>query len=123
MKGTVIDNNGETLFGANIVVMHVPTGSVSGTTTQDNGKYTIPNLRVGGPYSITFSYLGYKEQVVNNIFLTLGKTAEVNGTLTDSGETLDEIIISSSKNKIFNKDRTGSQTSISAVQLKILPTI
>ncbi|PQB06590.1 hypothetical protein BST83_05005 [Polaribacter filamentus] len=103
--------------------MHVPTGSVSGTTTQDNGKYTIPNLRVGGPYSITFSYLGYKEQVVNNIFLTLGKTAEVNGTLTDSGETLDEIIISSSKNKIFNKDRTGSQTSISAVQLKILPTI
>tara|TARA_B110000902_G_scaffold208500_1_gene237911 strand:+ start:539 stop:3703 length:3165 start_codon:yes stop_codon:yes gene_type:complete len=123
IKGTVIDNNGETLFGANIVVIHVPTGSISGTTTQDNGKYTVPNLRVGGPYSITFSYVGYKEQVVNNIFLTLGKTTEVNGTLTDSGETLDEIIITSSKNKVFNKDRTGAQTSISAVQLKILPTI
>ena len=90
---------------------------------QDNGKYTVPNLRVGGPYRITFSYVGYKEQVVNNIFLTLGKTTEVNGLLTDSGETLDEIIITSSKNKVFNKDRTGAQTSISAVQLKILPTI
>jgi hypothetical protein len=44
IKGTVVDNNGETLFGANIVVIHVPTGSISGTTTQDNGKYTVPNL-------------------------------------------------------------------------------
>jgi hypothetical protein len=123
IKGTVIDNNGETLFGANIVVIHVPTGSISVTTTQGNGKYTVPNSRVGGPYSITFSYAGYKEQVVNNIYLILGKTTEVNGTLTDRRETLDEIIITSSRNKVFNKDRTRAHTSNSAVQLKILPTI
>lgn len=76
-----------------------------------------------GLTSITFSYVGYKEQVVNNVFLTLGKTTEVNGTRTDRRETLDEIIITSSKNKVFNKDRTIARTSISAVQLKILPTI
>ena len=123
IKGVVTDANKNPLFGANIVVLHVPTGTVSGTTANDNGRFTIPNLRVGGPYQITFSYVGYKEQLVNNIFLTLGKTTEVNGSLSDSGESLDEIIITSSKSKVFNKDRTGAQTSVSAKQLKILPTI
>ncbi|MDA9316337.1 carboxypeptidase regulatory-like domain-containing protein [Polaribacter sp.] len=123
IKGMVIDTNKNPLFGANIVVLHTPTGTLSGTIANDTGKFTIPNLRVGGPYKITFSYVGYKEQVINNIFLTLGKTTEVVGELSDSGEALDEIIITSSKSKIFNKDRTGAQTSISTLQLKTLPTI
>ncbi len=123
IKGMVIDTNKNPLFGANIVVLHTPTGTLSGTITNDTGKFTIPNLRVGGPYKITFSFVGYKEQVINNIFLTLGKTTEVVGELSDSGEALDEIIITSSKSKIFNKDRTGAQTSISTLQLKTLPTI
>tara|TARA_B110000238_G_scaffold131918_1_gene142293 strand:- start:10583 stop:11767 length:1185 start_codon:yes stop_codon:yes gene_type:complete len=123
IKGMVIDTNKNPLFGANIVVLHTPTGTLSGTIANDTGKFTIPNLRVGGPYKITFSYVGYKEQVINNIFLTLGKTTEVVGEISDSGEALDEIIITSSKSKIFNKDRTGAQTSISTLQLKTLPTI
>ncbi|MFL0120306.1 carboxypeptidase regulatory-like domain-containing protein [Tenacibaculum maritimum] len=123
IKGTVTDNLGEPLFGANIVVLHMPTGTVSGAVAQDNGKYTIPNLRVGGPYKVTFSYVGFKSQEIGNIFLTLGKTTNVNGVLSEDGEQLEEIVISSSKSKVFNNDRTGAQTSVSAVQLKTLPTI
>lgn len=123
IKGTVTDSQGEPLFGANIVVLHEPTGTVSGAVAQDNGKYTIPNLRVGGPYKVTFSYVGFKAQEVTNIFLTLGKTTNIDGTLAEDGEQLDEIVISSTRSKVFNNDRTGAQTSVSAVQLKTLPTI
>lgn len=123
IKGTVTDDKGEALFGANVVVLHVPTGTVSGTITQENGKYTVPNLRVGGPYKVTFSYLGYASQEVNNIFLVLGKTTNVDAKLAEEGTKLDEIVITSSKSKIFNNDRTGAQTSISSQQLKTLPTI
>ncbi|MDY0779442.1 carboxypeptidase regulatory-like domain-containing protein [Tenacibaculum sp. IB213877] len=123
IKGTVTDNAGEPLFGANIVVLHVPTGTVSGAVAQDNGHYTVPNLRVGGPYKITFSYIGFKSQEVENVFLTLGKTTNINGTLAEDGEQLEEVVISASKSKVFNSDRTGAQTSVSAVQLKTLPTI
>ena len=59
IKGTVTDDKGKVLFGATVVVLHEPTGTKSGTITQENGKYTVPNLRVGGKYKITFSYLGY----------------------------------------------------------------
>lgn len=123
IKGTVTDNKGEALFGATIVVLHVPTGTLSGTIAQENGKYTVPNLRVGGPYKVTFSFLGFASQEVNNIFLTLGKTTNVDGKLAEEGTKLDEIVITSSKGKTFNKDRTGAQTSISSQQLKTLPTI
>lgn len=123
IKGLVTDNTGEPLFGATISVLHEPTGTLTGTTAQDNGRFSVLNLRVGGPYKITFSYLGYKPQVVDNVFLLLGKTTVINGKLVEEGQALDEIVISSSKNKTFNSDRTGAQTSVSATQLKILPTI
>ncbi|WP_438973247.1 TonB-dependent receptor [Polaribacter sp.] len=123
IKGTVTDESGEALFGATVSVLHVPTGTLRGTTAQDNGRYTILNLRVGGPYKITFSYLGFKQQVVNDVFLTLGKTTNIDATLVEEGQSLNEIVISSAKNKIFNNDRTGAQTSVTATQLKVLPTI
>ncbi|CAM1347716.1 TonB-dependent receptor [Tenacibaculum crassostreae] len=123
IKGTVTDSQGEPLFGANIVVLHEPTGTVSGAVAQDNGKYTIPNLRVGGPYKITFSYVGFKSQDVNNVYLTLGKTTNIDSKLSEDGEQLEEVVISSSRSKVFNNDRTGAQTSVSSIQLKTLPTI
>ncbi|SHN09245.1 carboxypeptidase regulatory-like domain-containing protein [Polaribacter sp. KT 15] len=123
IKGIVTDVTGEPLFGASISVLHVPTGTLTGTTAQDNGRYTVLNLRVGGPYKITFSYLGFKTQEVNDVFLLLGKTTNIDGKLAEEGQSLDEIVISSSKNKTFNSDRTGAQTSVSAMQLKTLPTI
>lgn len=123
IKGTVTDNQGEALFGANVIVLHVPTGTVSGAVAQDNGKYTIPNLRVGGPYKVTFSFVGFKSQEINNVFLTLGKTTNINGKLSEDGEQLEEVVISASKSKVFNNDRTGAQTSVSSIQLKTLPTI
>lgn len=123
IKGTVTDESREALFGATVSVLHVPTGTLRGTTAQDNGRYTILNLRVGGPYKITFSYLGFKQQVVNDVFLTLGKTTNIDATLVEEGQSLHEIVISSAKNKIFNNDRNGAQTSVTATQLKVLPTI
>lgn len=123
IKGIVTDVAGEPLFGATISVLHTPTGTLTGTTAQENGRFTVLNLRVGGPYKITFSYLGFKTQEVNGVFLSLGKTTNVNGKLAEEGESLEEIVISSSKNSTFNSDRTGAQTSVSATQLKTLPTI
>ncbi|CAL2108758.1 Outer membrane receptor proteins, mostly Fe transport [Tenacibaculum sp. 190524A02b] len=123
IKGIVTDGAELPLFGANIAVEHVPTGTLSGAISQENGRYTIPNLRVGGPYKIVFSFVGFKTYEVNNVYLTLGKTTIVNGKLVEGGEELEEVVISSSKNQTFNSDRTGAQTSVSAVQLKTLPTI
>ena len=103
IKGTVTDDKGKVLFGTTVVVLHEPTGTKSGTITQENGKYTVPNLRVGGPYKITFSYLGYASQEINDIYLTLGKTTNIDGKLVEEGTELEEVVITTSKSSTFNK--------------------
>ena len=123
INGIITDTAGENLFGANIVALHTPTGTVSGTTALDNGRYALSNLRIGGPYTISVSYLGYKSKKITNVFLTLGKTTNINVVLSEDSNTLEEIVISSGKNTVFNNDRTGAQTSIRSKDLRTLPTI
>jgi len=123
INGIVTSTNGETLFGANIMTLHTPTGTVSGTTALDNGRYALSNLRIGGPYTISVSYLGYKSKKITNVFLTLGKTTNINVVLSEDSNILEEIVISSGKNTVFNNDRTGAQTSIRSKDLRTLPTI
>jgi len=123
ITGTITEKTGEALFGANIIALHTPTGTVSGTTAQVNGRYTLSNLRIGGPYTITISYVGFESQKISKVFLTLGKTTNIDAVLSDDTNMLDEIVISSGKNTIFNNGRTGAQTSIRSKDLRTLPTI
>ncbi len=123
IKGLVTDTTGEAMIGANIVALHTPTGTVSGTIAQENGRYTLSNLRIGGPYTITISFVGYKSKKVTNVFLTLGKTTNIDAVLSEDSNTLEEVVISSTRSTVFNNDRTGAQTSIGNKELKKLPTI
>lgn len=58
--GTVTDAKGEPLIAASVQVTHLPSGSIYGVYTREDGRYNIPSLRVGGPYKITITYVGYK---------------------------------------------------------------
>ena len=53
INGKVMDKNGQPLPGVNVVALHTPSGSVYGSSTRPDGKYNVPSLRVGGPYTIT----------------------------------------------------------------------
>ena len=60
IKGLILDEASQPLMGANIVVIHTPTGTKDGAASNFDGRYNLLNLRVGGPYSITVSYIGFK---------------------------------------------------------------
>ena len=123
IKGTVTDPSGEPLFGANIVALHTPTGTVAGAVAQDNGRYTIPNLRIGGPYTVTITFIGFTPKKVTNVFLTLGETTNIDGVLSEDANALDEVVLTATRSAVFNNDRTGAQTSVGRRELTKLPTI
>jgi hypothetical protein len=110
--------------GATITALHVPTGTVYATTSRADGRYNLPNLKIGGPYTITVQFVGFKEDKQENINLILGQEYKADFVLTASANTLTEVVVSTtSQNKIFNNSRTGSQEIISRSQLERLPTI
>ncbi len=123
IQGVVKDANGQPLPGAGVKVTHEPTGSVSGAVTQFNGSFTIANLRVGGPYTLEVKFMGYKPAKVENIYLQLGKTYNVDIQLVEDSQTLKEVVISATKNPTFNNDRTGSETNIDRRTIEALPSI
>ncbi len=60
IRGLVMDDQNLPLFGANIVAVHTPTGTKYGSITNEDGRFNLLNLRVGGPYKVEISYVGFK---------------------------------------------------------------
>ena len=123
LTGTVVSNTGEALIGANVVAVHTPTGSEYGAVTNLDGVFNMVNMRVGGPYKVMVTYVGYEPEEVENVYLTLGSGANVNLVLVETGMTLDEIVISGKQDGVFNSKRTGASTNLNDESINSLPTI
>ena len=121
MIGTIMDQSNEPLIGANLIAVHTPTGTSYGTSTSDDGSFGIPNMKVGGPYTITVSYIGYEELVIENVFLNLGEKYRRNITMAESGVMLDELIVTALSGS--TGQNVGASTQISASDIEILPTL
>ncbi|HVI48590.1 MAG TPA: TonB-dependent receptor [Chitinophaga sp.] len=123
MNGYVKDEKGEALIGATVKAVHTPSGTVYGTTTQEGGRYNIPNMRVGGPYTVTVSFISYTEQKVENINLPLGQTFKIDFRMKSASTSLNEIVVKGKQDNTFNSSRTGAATYITKDQLQSLPTL
>jgi hypothetical protein len=123
ISGVVAEKNGQPLPGANVVATHLPSGTRYGAVSNLDGKYTIPGMRVGGPYRLSVSFIGFSTQEVDGIILSLGVFSNVNIALPEDGQELSEVVVTSSKNNLFSNERTGANTSIDNQALTRLPTI
>lgn len=123
MSGRVLDNKKQAVPGATIVVVHQPSGSKYGTSTLENGSFNLPNLRIGGPYSIEVSAVGYGTIKEEGVTLSLGQNLSVNYEMKEENSEIAGIQVVSKKDAIFNSDRTGAATNINSTQLMSMPTI
>jgi hypothetical protein len=121
--GTVSDSS-TGLPGATVVALHQPTGTKYSTTTRKDGRFNLPGLRIGGPYQLTITYVGFKEEKQENITLTIGQDFTADFVLTPEARQLKEVVIATTRqNKIFNNSHTGSQEIITRSQIEQLPTV
>ena len=116
-NGIITDNTGANVAGASIIIKHLPTGFVTGTTSNRKGIFIIPNLKPGGPYNISISYVDLAPQLFENINLSLGNNAEVNIVLKPNNNSLTEVVVASTAKK-----QTGG-LSVGKSQLSTLPTL
>jgi hypothetical protein len=123
IQGTVVDAQGEGLPGANVVAIHQPTGSRYGTATRGDGRYTFKSVRVGGPYEVQVTFVGYSAQKKEITNIELGETASLDFTLDEGSMELDEISVTASVDPVFSSNRTGAKTNISRKEIDRTPTL
>ncbi|TVP50316.1 MAG: TonB-dependent receptor [Mongoliibacter sp.] len=122
MQGVVTDTSGETLPGANIVAVHTPSGTRYGAVSNVDGRFVLPNIRVGGPYSVTVTFVGFEDRVFDNINLSLGQNYNINAVLSDGME-LEVIEVINTKGGILDADRTGAALNLGGDRINSLPTV
>src|SRR5918993_4121447 len=77
MTGVVTDAAKQPVAGAQVIAIHLPSGTSYEGTSRDDGRFSIPNMRVGGPYSVTVAFVGgagtaFQPETLENIEVNLG---------------------------------------------------
>ena len=83
----------ENLVGATIIALHSPSGTEYGTTSNSEGLFTISGMRVGGPYTITISFIGYEDYTLEDIYLDLGDHTTINASLNEDLTLVEEVVV------------------------------
>ena len=117
LNGVITDPKGAPITGASIIVQHMPTGYKTGTQTNNKGIFVLPNLKPGGPYTITISYTGFKTETLENINLSLGTNPDADISLKQDDKSLQEVVVMGGK-----RPATAGFT-VGKAQLSTLPTL
>jgi Carboxypeptidase regulatory-like domain/TonB-dependent Receptor Plug Domain len=97
--GTVTDNSGAVVSGANVAVRNADTGLERSTQTSADGSYAVPELPLGS-YSVTITQNGFQTSVTTGVAVDVASERRIDASLKPgqvsqqvevSGETLPQV--------------------------------
>ncbi len=93
VKGSVLSENGELLSGVSINITQSGISFKQNATTNEKGIFSITNLKAGGKYNFTFSYLGYQDATVASFEVNSGDNNSLLVRLKQATSTLDQVVV------------------------------
>ncbi|WP_231131658.1 TonB-dependent receptor [Flavobacterium hydrophilum] len=123
ISGNVYDKGSQSLPGASILAVHTPSGTRYTASTDYTGNFRISNMRVGGPYKIVITFIGFKSFEDNDVYLQLGDSKDFKVILQEESNELEEVVVKATRDNTFNSQRTGAQTVINSDKIKALPSL
>lgn len=121
MSGTVRGPNGPVL-AARIVAVHQPSGTTYQAASRTDGRFLIPAMRVGGPYTVTAVAIGFERNSQTGIEVTLGNATDINFDLKTAVVTLSGVQVTATGGALSSRI-TGASTTIPREALAAFPTI
>lgn len=73
VRGTVESANGP-VAGANVTIVHEPSGTTATSTTDSQGNFSASGLRIGGPFTVTVDAEGFESVQVTDLSLSAGQS-------------------------------------------------
>ncbi|AMR30809.1 hypothetical protein A0256_04910 [Mucilaginibacter sp. PAMC 26640] len=125
LSGIICDQNKVSIEGATVNLTYLFTGTQYGCSTNKDGRFTLPDLKPGGPYQLQISHTGYTTYTLKDIFLRLDEPWILNIVLDDSAPMLlPEVSVTAHPIKnALSAQRTEPGLRIDPNTLHTLPTI
>ncbi|MBK8955705.1 MAG: TonB-dependent receptor [Saprospiraceae bacterium] len=121
LSGLISDSKGEPLIAASVFAIHTPSGTAYAVNTREDGRYNIPNMRVGGPYTIKVTYVGYSTEQRENVYFELGENKKLSFALNETTTELTTVDVIAKVGTLG--EMTGTGTQISSEKIANIPTI
>ncbi len=112
VTGVVVDENGESLPGASVVIMK-DKKMVRGTSTGIEGEFKIEVNIDGGGYELVVSYLGSKDKRIKLTNENINKTLDIH-LVPDEGLLEEVTIVEDGYARLPRKDMVGAFTTVKA---------
>ncbi|MEO8681858.1 MAG: carboxypeptidase-like regulatory domain-containing protein, partial [Vicinamibacterales bacterium] len=127
MAGRVVDAQQAPVPGASVIAIHLASGTTYETITRADGKFSILNMRVGGPYSVTVAYSGsgstaFAPETQDDLMVNLGVATDLVFNVKNINVT-ETVTVTASSDTVFSSARTGAATAVSRETMATLPTV
>ena len=123
LTGFVMDEQGVPLTAANVLAVHVPSGTQYRGSVTSSGRYSLPNIRIGGPYTVTATSLGFDPQSESNVTVGLGQSLRLDFRLKRRAIELSGVTVTADRDEVLNAGRTGAATRVSEAKVAVTPSI
>src|SRR5262245_33275451 len=115
LNGTVTDPTGAVIPGATLTLVNTQTGTLRETTSDAQGRYTMPQL-APGTYKLTAKTTGFVEVTINNIQLLVNQPATVPIVFEKLGATATTIAVEAAAVQVNTSDASlGNAISSQAI--------
>ena len=121
--GQVISAAGQPVAGAEVVITHTESGTVSRATTDASGRYNARGLRVGGPYTITITKSGEGTKTEEGVYLNLNQVNTVNAALAGDVATLEGVTAYATAGglDVFSANKMGTGSNVTKDMIEAMP--
>jgi len=117
IAGQVVDNNGNPLPGANVVIE----GTQRGSAADAEGNYFILGVPPG-QYAVKALMMGFQTVIKTNVLVQVGRTTTLNFTLNPATIKGEEVVVTAER-PVVEVDRTSTEHIMNAKEIKQTPII
>ena len=123
VAGRVVDAAGAPVAGARIEFLHTLTGASHTALSDADGRFSLANLRPGGPYTLEATRIGMQRVTREDLTLSAGQRLRLEIELSEEAVPLPELSVRVETDPEFDPARMGSTTIVNQETLENLPTI